>query len=61
MLVTILDSSPASIFTNKKKGKVPVVPVQYLCMEHNLVYNFIFVVLMPGNTCALIPKIPEAS
>jgi hypothetical protein len=37
------------------------VPVQYLCLVHNSVYNFIFVALMPGNTCALIPKIPEAS
>jgi hypothetical protein len=38
-----------------------IVPDQYLCLVHTLVYSFMFIVLMSGNTCALIPKIPEAS
>jgi hypothetical protein len=38
-----------------------VVPDQYLCLVHTLVYSFIFIVLMSGNTSALVPKIPETS
>jgi hypothetical protein len=38
-----------------------LVPDQYLCLVHTLVYSFIFIVLMSGNTCALVPKIPETS
>jgi hypothetical protein len=39
---------------------VVVVPDQYLCLVPILVYSFMFIVLLSGNTCVLIPKIPEA-